>query len=179
MSKSILDKMKSGELARLNPTVPDSKKEERATSILLATFRVVPEFARAMLADAGVTSSKRSRIECYTEVTFELPGSKKAVRPDGLIVIETGQTTWGALVESKTGTAVLKQEQCEDYLLLARDLGVDAVRHNFAINVTQQCLRTIQLLFRRAKARKVGLFHFSWLSYDAEGNVTCRITRSF
>ena len=91
MSKSILDKMKSGELARLNPTVPDSKKEERATSILLATFRVVPEFALAMLADAGVTSSKRSRIECYTEVTFELPGSKKAVRPDGLIVIEIGR----------------------------------------------------------------------------------------
>ncbi len=55
MTNSVLDKMKSGELARLNPTVPDSKKEERATSILLATFRVVPDFARAMLFDAGVS----------------------------------------------------------------------------------------------------------------------------
>ena len=70
--------MKAGELARLNPTVPDSKREERATSILLATFRVVPDFARAMLADAGVSSPKRSRLECYAEAVFELPGSKTA-----------------------------------------------------------------------------------------------------
>lgn len=162
MSKSILDKMKSGELARLNPTVSDSKKEERATSILLATFRVVPDFARAMLADAGVTSSRRSRIECYTEVTFELPGSKKTVRPDGLIVIETGRTTWCALVESKTGTAVLKQEQCEDYLVLARDLGVDAV-----LTISNQYSAVPAhhpVTVSKSKTRKVGLFHFSWLS---------------
>ena len=162
MRKSILDKMKSGELARLNPTVPDSKKEERATSILLATFRVVPEFARAMLADAGVTSSRRSRIECYTEVTFELPGSKKTVRPDGLIVIATGRTTWCALVEAKTGTAVLKQEQCEDYLVLARDLGVDAV-----LTISNQYSAVPAhhpVTVSKSKTRKVGLFHFSWLS---------------
>jgi hypothetical protein len=73
MGNLILEKMKSGELARLNPTVPDSKKEERATSILLATFRVVPDFARSTLLEAGVTTSKRSRIECFTEVAFEIP----------------------------------------------------------------------------------------------------------
>lgn len=155
-------KMKSGELARLNPTVPDSKKEERATSILLATFRAVPSFARAMLSDAGVASPKRSRIECYTEVTFELPGSRKAVRPDGLIVIETGKTTWYALVEAKTGSAVLKQEQCEEYLLLARDLGIDAV-----LTISNQYSAVPAhhpVPVPKSKTRKVGLYHFSWLS---------------
>jgi hypothetical protein len=34
------------EIARLIPTVADSKKEERVTSCLLASFMAVPDFAR-------------------------------------------------------------------------------------------------------------------------------------
>ena len=44
-------KLKSWDVARLIPTLPESKKEERATSILLAAFRVVPAFAHEMLKE--------------------------------------------------------------------------------------------------------------------------------
>jgi hypothetical protein len=162
MTNSVLDKMKSGELARLNPTVPDSKKEERATSILLATFRVVPDFARAMLSDAGVSVPKRARIECYTEVALELPGSNRAVRPDGLIIVTAGKKEWFALVESKTGSSLLKQDQCEDYLTLAKQLGIDAV-----ITISNQYSAVPShhpVTVPKNKTRKVALFHFSWLS---------------
>jgi len=169
MDNSILAKMKAGELARLNPTVPDSKREERATSILLATFRVVPDFARAMLADAGVSSPKRSRIECYTEVVFEVPGSKRVVRPDGLIIIESGKGVWSALIEAKTGSAGLKQEQCEDYLVLARQLGADAV-----ITISNQYSAVPAhhpVSVSKAKTKKVGFFHFSWLSLMSKASL--------
>ncbi len=169
MDKSILAKMKAGELARLNPTVPDSKREERATSILLATFRVVPDFARAMLADAGVSSPKRSRIECYTEAVFEVPGSKRMVRPDGLIIIESGKTVWSALVEAKTGSATLKQDQCEDYLVLARQLGADAV-----ITISNQYSAIPAhhpVPVSKAKTKRVGFFHFSWLSLMSKASL--------
>ncbi len=169
MSNSILTKMKCGELARLNPTVPDSKREQRATSIVLATFRVVPDFARAMLSEAGISAPKRSRIECYTEVGFEHPKSKKSVRPDGLIVMETRKSAWVALVEAKTGSALLKQEQCEDYLLLARELGADAV-----LTISNQYAAVPShhpLPVPKSKTRKVGLYHFSWLSLMSKASL--------
>jgi hypothetical protein len=162
MGISVFDKMKSGELARLNPTVPDSKKEERATSILLATFRAVPDFARAMLSDAGISFPKTSQIECYTEVALEVPGSKRAVRPDGLIVLSKGKKQWLAFVESKTGSSQLKQDQCEDYLVLARQLGIDAV---LTISNQYTAIPTHHpVSVSKTKTRKVGLIHFSWLS---------------
>ena len=169
MNNSILAKMKCGELARLNPTVPDSKREERATSIVLATFRAVPDFAKAMLSEAGVPTPKRSRIECYTEVGFEIHGSKKAVRPDGLIVMETGKAAWCALVEAKTGTALLKREQCEDYLVLARELGADAV-----LTISNQYSTVPShhpVPVSKSKTRKVGLFHFSWLALMSKASL--------
>jgi hypothetical protein len=162
MGNSVFDKMKSGELARLNPTVPDSKKEERATSILLATFRAVPDFARAMLSDAGISFPKTSQIECYTEVALEIPDSKRAVRPDGLIVLTKGKKQWLAFVESKTGSSQLKQEQCEEYLVLARQLGIDAV---VTISNQYSAIPTHHpVSVSKTKTRKVGLLHFSWLS---------------
>ena len=69
----------SGQKARLIPTVADSKKEERATSCLLSTFMIVPEFARQVLADAGAPVGKRLHIECYTEVVFKTSDSGKAI----------------------------------------------------------------------------------------------------
>ncbi|WP_405236091.1 hypothetical protein [Lentisalinibacter orientalis] len=162
MVDSIFEKMKSGEAARLHPTVPDSKKEEKATAILLATFRVVPDFARAMLSGAGIKVGKRSQIECYTEVALEIPGEKRKIRPDGLIVITTGKKRWTAFIESKTGTSELKQDQCEEYLQLAKLLGIDAVltiSNQYSTVPTHHPIRV-----SKAKTKKVGFFHFSWLS---------------
>ena len=63
--------LKTGTPARLLPVVADGKKEERATSILLATFMLVPELSRTVLTEAGAPVGKSSRVQCLTEVSFK------------------------------------------------------------------------------------------------------------
>ena len=70
----------SGQLARLIPSISDSKKEEKATSITLAAFMAVPEFASKVLAGIGVSVGKRTKIDCYTEVVFKDVGKDDARR---------------------------------------------------------------------------------------------------
>ena len=161
MANNILDRVESGQLARLIPTVADSKKEERATSSLLASFMVVPAYTQAVLASVGSPSGKRAKLGCYTEVVFKTNGEKK-LRPDGLIVVAVGSKTWSAIVESKIGSAELKKEQVEDYLDLAREVGADAVitiSNQFATLPTHHPIQV-----SKQKIRSVGLYHFSWLS---------------
>ena len=55
--QKFLDQLDSWDVARLIPTLPDSKREEKATSILLAAFRVVPIFALDMLKEAGAPAT--------------------------------------------------------------------------------------------------------------------------
>ena len=62
--------------ARLIPSISDSKKEEKATSILLATFRVVPAFAFEILTEAKAPTGKTAKIDCFTDVTFETSDKK-------------------------------------------------------------------------------------------------------
>ena len=116
----IQSQLTSGQLARLIPSISDSKKEEKATSIALAAFMAVPEFAAAVLGGIGVSVSKRTKIECYTEVVFKQVAKEGDRRPDGLIVVKTGSRVWTALVESKIGRAELQKDQIESYLTLAK-----------------------------------------------------------
>jgi hypothetical protein len=152
----------SGQRAKLIPTMADAKKEERATSSLLATFMVVPLFAKDVLSSAGAPVGKRSRIECYTEVTFKSPKKESKARPDGLIVIKNGAKTWTALIESKIGNAELTNKQVEEYLELAKGLNINAVitiSNQFATTPTHHPLK-----INKKRSRSVELYHFSWLS---------------
>jgi hypothetical protein len=90
--QKFLDQLKSWDVARLIPTLPESKREERATSILLATFRVVPTFALDMLREAGAPTGKRVKIHCLTEVVPKGQDGAK-LRPDGIVFIDAGRTT--------------------------------------------------------------------------------------
>jgi hypothetical protein len=147
--------------ARLMPSIADSKKEERATSILLAVFRVVPYFAREVLSEVKAPSGKTAKIECFTEVSFK-GKSDRQLRPDGLITIKQGQKRWTALIESKIGSSELVHEQVEQYLDLAKANGIDAVitiSNQFVANPTFHPLK-----LSKVKTRTVGLFHFSWIS---------------
>ncbi|WP_372865516.1 hypothetical protein [Spongiibacter sp.] len=158
---TIIEQLKSGERARLIPVLPDSKKEEKATASLLAAFRIIPEFAKSVLSDAGASIGTRAKIDCYTEVVFKHECAK-GIRPDGLIVVHTGKKEWTALIESKIGNANLSCDQLEKYLTVARALGIDAlitISNEYAVlpthhpvNITKQSLK------------KVELYHFSWLS---------------
>ncbi len=160
-NNNILDQIESGQVARLIPTVADSKREERATSSLLAAFMVVPAFAQKVLSATGAPSGTRVKINCYTEIVFKSKDSKRP-RPDGLLIITMGSRTWSAIIESKIGNAVLRRDQLEEYLDLAREIGVDAVitiSNQFATLPTHHPVQV-----SKQKTRTVGLFHFSWLS---------------
>lgn len=158
---TIVNQLKTGEHARLIPVLPDSKKEEKATASLLATFRVIPEFAKAVLSDAGANVGSRAKIDCYTEVVFK-SDELKNTRPDGLIVVNTGKKEWSALVESKIGNASLSVEQVEKYLGAAKTLGIDAlitISNDYAVLPTHH-----PLVISKLAVKKVELYHFSWLS---------------
>ena len=152
---------KSCQKARLVPSISDSKKEEKATSVLLASFRVVPAFALEILKDANAPSGKTAKVECYTEVVFETP-EKSQLRPDGLITIRQGSKKWTALIESKIGNASLETTQVEQYLDLAKDKKIDAL-----ITISNQFVAKPTFhptSVSKNKIKKVELFHFSWIS---------------
>ncbi|MFC1684705.1 hypothetical protein ACFL0R_04430, partial [Pseudomonadota bacterium] len=118
-NNDVTSHIRSGSKARLIPVVADSKKEERATSVLLSTFMLVPQFAESILTEVGAKVGQRSEIVCYTEISFD-DKELNNLRPDGLIVITRGTQSWSALVETKVGNNALCKEQIEDYLTLAK-----------------------------------------------------------
>lgn len=162
MDADILSILSSGQLARLIPIVADSKKEERATSCLLACFMAVPDFARETLSELGAPSGKKIRIECFTEVTFKGSAKESKIRPDGLVVIRSGAKKWMALIESKIGNSDLTKDQIEEYLALAKANQIDAlvtISNQFATSPAHHPVK-----IPKSKTKSVGLFHFSWLS---------------
>ncbi len=166
MVAEVISLLARAEIARLMPTVADSKKEERATSCLLASFMVVPAFARDVLSSAGAPVGKRLKIVCYTEVTFKTTEKGKKPRPDGLIVITNGSKQWTAFVESKIGNANLTQEQIEEYLDLAKQYRINAlitISNQFATTPTHHPVK-----IPKNKLRSVELYHFSWLSLKSK-----------
>ena len=149
-----------GEPSRLFPVLADTSKEGRTLSIFLACLENVHEFGRAMLASLDQRAGVRAKIETYTEVGLKKTVAGSKHRPDGLIVVSTGQSTWTALVEAKVGAAELTNEQIEAYLNLAKLNGIDAV-----ITLSNQftSLPTHHpLTVSGALTRKVDLFHWSW-----------------
>jgi hypothetical protein len=158
--EKIKKNMIKGRPARLFPVLPESKREERATSILLAVFTAVPDLAREILSSAGASIGKRSTVTCFTEVSFK--GSNPKSRPDGLVVVSNSGKEWVALVEAKVGRSDLTTDQVEGYLDIAREQGFDSVitiSNQFAALPSHHPLNV-----NKTKTRSVELFHFSWLS---------------
>lgn len=158
--------------ARLIPTAGirgQEEQERRATSALLAVMRAVPEFGHALLRELG--APKSTRIETFCEVRFR-DGAGKTVIPDGAIVCERGRRTWTCLLEVKTGTAQLREEQVASYLDVARDHGFDAVL-TISNQITSDSTESPVSVDGR-KLRKVNLFHLSWWRIITEATVQSR-----
>lgn len=154
------DFVRSGEAARLFPVLADTSKEGRTLSIFLACLENVGGFGRAMLGGLGVRIGSRGRIDTFTEVVLAKTTADAKYRPDGLIVVSTGKSTWTALVEAKVGTTELTNTQIEAYLSLAKLNGIDAVitlSNQFTPLPTHHPLSISSVL-----TRKVALFHWSW-----------------
>lgn len=156
------DLIKSGERSRLIPVVADMSKEERALSPLLAAFSIVPSLAHSMLQEVGGPTNQRATVRCLSQVVLKgAPGDKK-LRPDGLVIVDSGRKVWTALVEAKIGGALLSAEQIEAYLDLAKQMKVDAlitVSNQFATLPTHH-----PVTVNKQKLRSVELYHFSWLA---------------
>ncbi|MEX1196240.1 MAG: hypothetical protein WEB57_00050 [Pseudohongiellaceae bacterium] len=165
---TILDRIKFGTKARLIPVVADSKKEERATSVLLSSFMIVRQFADDVLSEVDGKVGVKAKLQCYTEVVFDTKEGRN-IRPDGLVVITLGKKTWSALIEAKVGNAEHTKEQIESYLDLAKEVGADAVvtiSNQFATKPTHHPIPV-----NKSKTRTTGLFHLSWLLILSKASV--------
>ena len=150
----------SARAARLIPTVADSNKEQRVVSVTLSMMTQVPQLAQGLLQLAKVNVGVRTSIVAFTEVQFKDPVFS-GYRPDGLLIVKTGQRVWRALVEAKIGNAKLDAEQLQNYINIAKAYKIDAV-----ITISNQFTPRADhhpiLTLRRSDARKVDLFHWSW-----------------
>lgn len=132
------------------------EQEARATSALLAVLGAVPPFAHAILAPLG---APRGKVETFCEVRLK-DAAGRVSRPDGAIVVTRGATAWRALVEVKTSTAPVLEEQVNRYLDLARENGFDCV-----ITISNDIVSSptdVPYPYDRRKTRRVGLLHVSW-----------------
>lgn len=134
----------------------NEEKERRATSALLAVLGAVKEFGRATLgrlgAPAGVVST-------FCEVPFEVDDGR-SVRVDGLIRARRGKRVWALLVEVKTGSNELTQEQVEAYLGVVRENHFDGL-----LTISNQIVPVAGQHPVKVDGRKFGrvpLFHLSW-----------------
>lgn len=154
------DMLARGERARLFPVLADTSKEGRTLSIVLACLESVDEFGKSLLADSGIRSGSRTKVEAYTEVVLK-KGTEKAHRPDGLLVLRSGGKMWTALVEAKVGNAELTIEQLDSYLEIAKLNGVDAlvtISNQFAPLPTHH-----PVPLSAASMKKAQIVHWSWM----------------
>ena len=84
----------------------------------------------------------------------------KTVIPDGAIVCRWGKNQWTCLVEVKTGTAQLREEQVSVYLDIAREHGFDGVL-TISTQITANSDES-PVAVNRQKLRRTNLWHFSW-----------------
>ncbi|GFE66017.1 hypothetical protein [Litoreibacter roseus] len=155
------DYLSDGAPARLFPVLSTVSKEGRTTSIVLASMRIVDEFASALFETIGLRLGKRSSVHAFTEIVFKSEKNVKNDRPDGLIIINTGQRQWRALIETKIGKATLSLEQIERYRDLARLHKIDCV-----ITISNQFATSPQFHPLSAELNRrntIPVFHWSWM----------------
>lgn len=147
--------------ARLIPTFGirnQQEQEKRATSCLLAVMHGVPEFGYALLKE--LDAPKAPVIETFAEVRFK-DANGKTVIPDGAIRCRRGGKDWTCLVEVKTGSARLKEDQVTAYLDVAKANGFDGVL-TISTQITASSSESPVSVDRRRLRGGLNLWHFSW-----------------
>jgi hypothetical protein len=134
-----------------------AEAEQRATSALLAVLSVVRDLSIELLSPLGASRAQKATVETFIEVNMP----KTKVRPDGLIRVTSGSSSWSCYVEVKTGDHALTAEQINNYWDLARDTGVDHVLTISNEIATQDRVHPTDGLKVRANS-KVCVSHISW-----------------
>lgn len=151
----------SGDWARLIPVVADSSKENRAASVLLSNIVNVEALAKSLLGSIGQRVSTRTSLEAFTEVVFKNTPENTKIRPDGLLILKTGNRSWSALIEAKIGRSTLDEEQIAKYCRLAKANQIDAVitlSNQFSALPTHHPVK-----LSKGATRGIELYHWSWM----------------
>jgi hypothetical protein len=144
----------------------ETSREGRAASVFLSSLSVIDTLADALLRRLGRPIGTRTKIQCFTEVVLK---SDPQFRPDGLIIIDSGQQTWSALVECKIGKAIIETEQLEHYVKKARENDIDCV-----ITISNELVpdpRRPPTAVDGRLTKAVGHFHYSWLAIRSEAEI--------
>lgn len=159
--------------ARLIPTTGvggQADAEQRATSATLAVLSIVRDFSREIFGPLGASKAEKAIVETFTEVEVKCPDGN--VRPDGLVVVKYGKTVWRALVEVKTGGALLDAKQLNSYLDAAREVEADLV-----ISISNEIgiagAHPTEGLKVRSNSR-VKVHHYSWSEILSKA-VKCKV----
>ena len=117
-----------------------------------------------IIESLGRRVGSRAKLYAWTEIVFNLDDSKGPKnddqRPDGALILGTGQKSWRALVEAKANRACLRKDQIESYLKRARDHKFDAlitISNQFVAMPTHHPLE-----INKTYLRSVDLYHWSW-----------------
>jgi hypothetical protein len=134
---------------RLFPT-GNTDNEISTTSILLASLSAVKEFREELFIQIGFKRIKVNNIvlHAYTEIS----NKKTNDRPDGLIVITSGKhkpiIEWAGFIESKVQANQLDNEQIENYIDFARQIGINniiTISNDLVTNPTQSPIESLAL----------------------------------
>ena len=165
-----MSKMQRARLISTSGINGHTESELRATSSLLAVIGIVRDFSNELVGDLGASRASKATVDTFTEVEIQV--SDRKVRPDGLIVVSYGKSTWRALVEVKTGSAKLDAEQLNNYLLAAREVDADLV-----ISISNEIgvagSHPTEGLKVRSNSR-VQVHHYSWSEILAKA-VKCKV----
>lgn len=155
--------------ARLIPVSGISSEQEaemRATSALLAVVEAVRDLSSGLFSPLGASKARKAEVLCFTEVPFKAGSGKSASRPDGLVQVTYGKSTWTALVEVKTGTATLDADQLNAYWDIAREQNFNAVISvSNEIAASKDAHPTEGLKVRSNS--KVKVHHYSWTALQS------------
>lgn len=155
--------------ARLIPVSGISSEQEaesRATSAFLAVVEAVRDLSIELFAPLGASKARKAEVRCYTEVPLKIGSGRSSSRPDGLVQITYGKSTWTCLVEVKTGSATLEADQLNGYWDIAREQGFDAVvTISNEIAVSRDAHPTVGLKVRSNS--KVKVHHYSWTALQS------------
>jgi hypothetical protein len=89
---------------------------------------VVYPFAQHVFSRMGYRLGRRAWVDAYTEVIFKKQDPGDAVdRPDGLLVTQSSQSVWSAIVEAKVGNSRISPDQIVRYHKIAKANGIDAI----------------------------------------------------
>ena len=160
---------------RLFPIYSDNQLERRAVSIFLSIMKEVPEFRFSILNLLGVRFRKKGDFQCFTEIHFKnLPEHfknkyHKHEVPDGLIMVETSNGFWSALIEAKVDRNNLEIEQIKDYIDIAKENKFNAIltiSNQFAALPTHHPLE-----YSKRDRKGLDLYHLSWSAIITEAEI--------